>query len=320
MSLLISVVICTYNRANWLAAALQSVCEQALDSSEYEVIVVDNNSTDNTRAVTESFALRFPNVRYLFEPQQGNSHARNVGWQEAKAKYIAFIDDDCKVPEQWLMKAKEIIENLSPGVFGGPYFAFHNTPKPRWFKESYESYVPSHEACVLEKPSHLVAGNFFARRNVLEKSGGFDPTWGIVGEKRAYGEETELLVRIHRLMPQEMMYYDPKLFVYHLVRPEKTTWRWIIRDRFDRGRYHYRAFQLPPPEQIRPLQLLLKIVIIVAVLALSPVVGALFRDRTKYPFIQNHLYESSCRYITSLGRAYEQYRHLASRKNAKGYK
>ena len=136
----ISVVICTYNRAELLANGLQSLCEQTLTMSHYEVIVVDNNSNDNTRAVTENFCQQYPNIRYFFETQQGLSHARNRGWREAKADYVAYIDDECKVPSQWLTIAKQIIDRLSPAVFGGPYYGYHNTLPPRWWKESYEAF------------------------------------------------------------------------------------------------------------------------------------------------------------------------------------
>jgi len=80
----LSVIICTYNRAELLKNVLQDVCEQTLADSEFEVIVVDNHSTDQTRAVAESFSQRYPNIRYCFEAQQGLSHARNRGWREAR--------------------------------------------------------------------------------------------------------------------------------------------------------------------------------------------------------------------------------------------
>ncbi|MGD8380729.1 MAG: glycosyltransferase, partial [Syntrophobacterales bacterium] len=92
----ISVIVCTYNRAELLGGTLRTLCHQTLDTSEYEVIVVDNNSTDNTREVVDEFCRRSSNVRYCFEPQQGLSHARNQGLQEAKGKYVAYIDDDAR--------------------------------------------------------------------------------------------------------------------------------------------------------------------------------------------------------------------------------
>ena len=147
---------------------------------------MDNNSTDSTRSVAESFIHRYPNIRYCFEPKQGLSHARNRGWQEAQGKYVAYSDDDCKVPEQWLEVAQDVIENVSPAVFGGSYFAIYNTPKPRWFKDSYGSNDFGNEARTLDENEYLTGGNIFFRRSLLDYVGGFDPNFGMSGPKIAY--------------------------------------------------------------------------------------------------------------------------------------
>lgn len=81
-------IICTYNRAILLAEVLQTVCEQTLARTAYEVIVVDNRSTDDTSLVCYIFAMRYPNVRVYFEEKQGFSYARNRSWQEAKGDYV----------------------------------------------------------------------------------------------------------------------------------------------------------------------------------------------------------------------------------------
>ena len=312
---MISVVICTYNRANLLTDVLQTVCEQTLEHSEYEVIVVDNNSTDDTATVSYSFAARYPNVGYCFEPQQGLSHARNRGWQEAKGAYVAYIDDDCKAPPEWLAVAKEVIESVSPSIFGGPSLAFYNTPKPHWFQDSYESYVQKQESAPLKADQYLSGGNIFFHKPLLRQIGGFDPSLGMSGEQLAYGEESAILRLVRTEIPQATLYAEPRLYVYHLVRPEKMTWRWIIRDRFIRGRYEYRVYFSHQPSRLGRAGVILKAFAIIVVLGLDALRGILFRNRTKYRFIQNHLYESSLRYITSLGRVYEEYRHLANRKN-----
>lgn len=304
----ISVVVCTYNRANLLAGALQTLCEQALNSSHYEIIVVDNNSSDNTRAVTEEFCRCYPNLRYCFEPQQGISHARNRGWREARGEYVAYVDDECKMPKQWLMVAKEVIERLSPDVFGGPYFAGYYTPKPRWFKDSYGSHRPGNEARALKNDCfQLHEGNFFLRRTLLETLGGFDPSLGPVGQKMSYGEGAALLRLIHDTMSDQLIYYDPRLYVYHLVRPEKMTMRWLMRSSFDRGRGIHRVFihsDSPPSGRRRLMKPGIRILLAIAVdLARS----VLRRDRTQYPYVQNYLYENTFRYVQKLGSLYEQY-------------
>ena len=93
---LISAVICTYNRADLLAGAIESLLEQTLNPAHREIIVVDNASTDGTRAVVEQFAP--DGVRYVLETRQGLGYARNRGWQEARGEFVAYIDDDARAP------------------------------------------------------------------------------------------------------------------------------------------------------------------------------------------------------------------------------
>ncbi len=119
--LMISVIICNYNRVELFANALQTIREQTLETSYYEIIVVDNNSQDGTHDIMEHFCRDYANIRYCLETRQGLSHARNLGWREANGEYVAYIDDECKVPVQWLAVARQIIERQSPAVFGGPY-------------------------------------------------------------------------------------------------------------------------------------------------------------------------------------------------------
>src|ERR1700759_1575697 len=102
----VTVVLCTYNRCDSLAKALRSVAKSVVPSSvQWEVLVVDNNSRDNTRAMVERFCLEFPGrFRYLFEPQQGKSHALNSGIGQSSGDVLAFMDDDVEVDEEWLYR------------------------------------------------------------------------------------------------------------------------------------------------------------------------------------------------------------------------
>lgn len=304
---MISVIICTYNRADLLTDVLQTVCEQTLERSQYEVIVVDNNSTDDTPSVSHLYAARYPNVRYCFEAQQGLSHARNRGWQEAKGQYVGYIDDDCKVPEGWLAAAKELIERVAPDIFGGPYFAFYNTLKPAWFKDEYGSYAPYAKGTFIkEKPDALHGGNLFLRREVLKKVGGFNPELGMVGGEIAYGEETALLRHIHTTMPETVMYYEPKLYLYHLVRPEKMSWRWLIKDRFIKGRYVYRVFEANKANKAKQFAIIREALNISLRLLGRMTLFLHLRNRDKQPYWQQYLYESCLKYIQHLGTIYEK--------------
>lgn len=309
---LISVVVCTYNSAGLLAGALQTLCEQLIAPNEYEILVADNNSSDNTRAVAEAFSGRCPNIRYCFEPQQGLSHARNRGWRMAAGEYVAYVDDDCRIPKQWLSVAKELIEQVSPGVFGGPYFAFYNTPKPRWFKETYGTHDQGSEARVLNEREFLDGGNIFFRRRLLETLGGFDPSFGMSGHKIAYGEETTLLRQIRATMPEQLVYYDPKLYVYHLVDAKKMSMRWIISQRFANGCCSYRVFQEGAP--MKGYRLLSRVARTLLALAVDFARGVLQRERTRYPYVQNYLYERTFGYFQVLGGLYAQYRWVVNGK------
>lgn len=307
-SRLISVVVCTFNRADLLVTSLQALSKQLLEYSEYEIIVVDNNSTDNTREVVNEFCYRLANLRYCFEPHQGLSQARNRGWREAKGEYVAYIDDDCRVPEQWLTLAKKIIEQISPDVFGGPYFAIYNTPKPHWFKDSYGSRDQGNVARNLTDGEYLSGGNIFFRSALLENLEGFNVSLGMSGQRLAYGEETALLRRIRATMPEQVIYYDPEMYVNHLVHSKKMSLSWIMCQRFVDGRYSYRVFKKnsDTPEARQRLQMrqsvgnLLKDV-------LNFARNARRRDRVQYPYFQNYLYEQVFGYIQSVGILYEQY-------------
>lgn len=311
MSCLISVVICTYNRADLLANLLPTVCQQSVERSQYEVIIVDNNSTDNTSVVSDSFVAHNDNVRYCFEPQQGLSHARNRGWQEAKGQYVAYLDDDCKVPEQWLEVAADVIHRISPSVFGGPYFAFYNVKKPPWYKDRYGSYEPYTQAMRLEEPEKLHGGNLFLERKVLEESAGFDPQLGMSGGKMAYGEETGLLQHLDATIPNLLAYYEPNLFVYHLVRPEKMKIGWIIRHRFVNARYVYRVSEeVPTMGQIR---LILYLFYFSLRLMFSCTLGFFIWRREEYKYLQNYWYERTFEHLFPLGWFYEQYQQVSKK-------
>lgn len=305
---LISVVICTHNRADLLTEALQTVCEQTLDLSTYEVIVVDNNSTDHTRQVTESFVQRYPNVRYLFAPEIGNSTARNVGWQQAEARYVAFTDDDCQLPSQWLMTAKAIIESVDPDVFGGPYFACYNTPKPYWFRDKYGSFEPHSTAKLMKNHENFSANNLFVKRQLLMQVGGFDPTFGMHGQQIGYGEENQLLIQIYQMMPDTRFYYDPALFVHHLVRPQKMSWQWIIREHFCRGRALYRITYTKNPQTEKTRRIIFFSARKVCRVVYALTIGPLLRKRDKFPYIQHYFFEETARQILKLGWRYQQYR------------
>src|SRR5262245_35900641 len=107
----ISVVVCTYNRAALLREALRSLFAQKLEDLSYEIIVVDNNSSDDTPARVESLKSESPvPLHYFRESRQGNAYARNAGVEQAAASIIAFLDDDCTADENWIAMIKSAFD------------------------------------------------------------------------------------------------------------------------------------------------------------------------------------------------------------------
>ena len=296
MNPLISVVVCTHNRAELLAGALRALQAQELDGSAFEILVIDNNSTDATRDV----AGGFPGVRYVFEPRVGLSHARNRGFAEARGEYVAYTDDDCEPPPQWLAVASEAIAEHGPEVFGGPYRAFYQSPKPAWYKDEYGSRDHGPAPRFLEASETVPGNNMFFRRSVLEESPGFDPRLGMTGNRSAYAEETALQQRIRTLRPDARIYYDSRLWLHHLVRPEQMTLRWYFPACFGKGRSAYRARLATMPNGGR-LALLGRLVYTAGGALADGLLAPVRRDRERCPRIQNHLWENTSRYLRALG-------------------
>lgn len=294
-----------------MASALRSVCEQTLDPSRYEVIVVDNNSTDETKRYTVDVSRTFSHIRYCFEEKQGLSYSRNTGFHTARGQYIAYIDDDCTVPKNWLYLAQEVIEQIGPAMFGGPYRPFYNATKPQWYHDKYGSYDVGTAAKELARDEYLCGTNMFFRRDLLEQLGGFNTNVGMMGERLGYGEETVIQRRIWNEYPKEVIYYDPKLIVSHLVRAEKMSIRWCAKQMFASGRDWQRVVYDTTTERIHAILSCLRAVRALLELVKGFLLGYLRRDRIRYPYIENYLYEVVFVHLQTLGSTYEQVTHRA---------
>jgi len=301
----ISVIVCTHNRAALLLDLLETLCQQTLAPTQYEVLVIDNGSTDQTRAVTAAFTQRYPHIHYCYEERVGLSHARNRGWQEAKGDYVAYIDDDCKAPPAWLAVAQEIIETVAPVEFGGPHYPFYTTAKRQWWCDAYDRQHTggyTRAAGYLEPSMDLIGNNLFFQRAIFAQIGGFDPTLGVIGKTLRYGEETEMHFRLCRRDPTHRAYYDPRLFVYHLVRPEKLALRWQLHSTFMHGRADYPIYYAGQhPFRWWVCLLLLPYTVLLSLRLLLQ--SWFWRDRNRHRYWQNYLYESKelAYYLRRLG-------------------
>jgi len=231
-NILVSVVVCTYNRASLLKNCLRSLEKQTADIKLYEIIAVDNNSTDNTKEIIKDFIKNRTNVRTIVEKIQGRSQARNRGWNDAKGKYVAYIDDDAIAESDWI---KQIIlfvnKNPKINVFGGPYSRFSLKPIPTWIPDNYFILNLGNKIKILNSENEWLSGsNMILSRSVFNRYGGFNTKFGGKGDKIIYGEETELLARLKK--NEEPVFYVPSIRIKHLVADNKQSLWWLLKSDF----------------------------------------------------------------------------------------
>lgn len=245
MTPLISVVVCTYNRADLLYGCLQTILNQTCDPTCYEVIVVDNNSGDNTKHVVELFK-EYTNLKYFLEIEQGLSHARNLGLEKSKGDYVAYLDDDVLIPAAWIETVFKLISESQNQVdgLGGPLFPFYTTPKPDWFDDKYAIQMGGKkEDFFLVEGQSFIGANMIWNKKVLENIHGFRTEFGYVGNKQTLGEETDAYFRAFKENPFARFLFSPDLCIQHWVPPLKMTLSYRLKRFYDQGltKYHIYA-------------------------------------------------------------------------------
>jgi len=246
----ISVILCTFNRCRLLPAALESVAASNMPSGiAWEVLVVDNNSTDQTREVVEAFSRHHPGrFRYLFEPHPGKSYALNAGIAAAKGDALAFMDDDVTVVSDWLWN---LVAPLREGRFagtGGRVVPRWETESPSWLpNEGWASTGPlvsfdrGDEGHVLEESPF--GTNMAYLRRAFHQYGGFRVDLGPCPYNEIRNEDSEFARRL--LRAGERLYYVPSAVVYHPVTEDRLTKKYFLTWWFDKGRSQIRESGIP---------------------------------------------------------------------------
>jgi glycosyltransferase involved in cell wall biosynthesis len=228
----ISAIICTHNRDNYLGAAIDSLLAQDF-AHEFEVIVVDNASTDRTREVVEA-RLPHPRLRYIYEPVTGLSVARNTGAAAASSPILAYLDDDAVATNRWLQVLYEAYQqNEKLAIAGGKVTLLwsQGTTPPPWLSVNLAgnlgAYDLGDELVLIDRPGLTPRGlNYSLRRSFLEKIGGFDVNLGRVGKNLLSNEElhmTELALELGWQVA-----YLPTALVAHNVAPERLNRAWFL--------------------------------------------------------------------------------------------
>jgi glycosyltransferase involved in cell wall biosynthesis len=196
---LLTLAICTRNRAARLRRLLEGLTRQHTVDAPWEVLVVDNGSTDGTAAVAAGFAGRLP-LRHLCEPCIGLSNARNRAVEEAAGEVIVWVDDDVEVPESWLGAWVDGIR-AHPGAsfFGAGVRVVFDVEPPTWIRACWSRLAPLFAERVvpveggLVDPGYLPFGANFAVRTAVQRGARYDPSLGRRGTSVYGGEETTLL-------------------------------------------------------------------------------------------------------------------------------
>jgi glycosyltransferase involved in cell wall biosynthesis len=229
---------------------VESVAVQTLPQSvDWEILVVDNNSSDQTRQVVEDLRQRHPDrIRYLLEPRQGVSHARNAGIQEARGDILAFIDDDETAGSGWLQNLTSSLHNGDWAGAGGRVVPQWRCSRPRWLS-SQNSFLSGPLAAfdvgpegeLIEPP---FGANMAFRKDIFERYGGFRTDLGRVGKSLLSSEDTEFGRRL--IAAGERLRWEPSAITYHPVEEDRVRKEYFQEWWFNKGRSDIRELGIQP--------------------------------------------------------------------------
>jgi glucosyl-dolichyl phosphate glucuronosyltransferase len=235
----ITVIICTYNRSKLLNNALLNLGKQTLDKDFFNILVVDNNSSDNTEDVVK-YHSNVLDIEYIKEERQGLSFARNRGILESDTEYIAYMDDDCEASSRWLAEIINTFEGVNPKpvAVGGKTIVKFDNPKPSWINKNLEMFLgffwlmPDVKR-YLGEGEYLVGNNMAFSRKELMELRGFNENLGRNSKSLLSNEEVELFKRFEdNNFP---IYYDPDILVWHYAHPDRLKKRWFYKRYFWQG-------------------------------------------------------------------------------------
>jgi glycosyltransferase involved in cell wall biosynthesis len=297
----ISIVICTHRRFDLLRNAVESLCKQTTPKNDFEIIIVDNDLKHNKEVIDiVNNSVSTINIHYVFEPAMGLSKARNKGGKASLSDYVGYIDDDAIAKNNYIEVLLELININQYDIIGGPYYPFYTQLKPKWFTDNYESF--DFGGSRLFKSNEFLTGtNMVYRKTLLEKVNWFDSSYGMAGKKIAYGEETNLQIKLWRNMPDLKVFYCNELFVYHFVPGYKMT----LKDKFLRSFYLGRSQARMWSSEDGIIKMQRKAIFLLAksllFLIFRSLPSLLFRNREKFPFWQNYAYEEVSKQFLSIG-------------------
>jgi glycosyltransferase involved in cell wall biosynthesis len=247
----LSVILCTYNRAAILAETLRSLeSVRQPRGLTWELVLVDNNSRDDTRQIVEVATRRgvLP-CRYVFEARQGKAHALNTGVARAQAEVLAFTDDDVIFDPRWLEAVWRPFGDPACLGIGGQILPVWSHLKPAWYSETgpYELMpaIARYTWGLETKPVVQApwGANMAYRRAAFIQCGGFDPRFGPEGDIRRLGVDIQFGRRV--LAGGARVLYVPDAIVHHWVDPARLRKQYFQAFYFQYGRMEVRMYPVP---------------------------------------------------------------------------
>ncbi len=242
MSLLkVSVVICTYNRSSLLAESINSIQQQGYPFDSWEIIVVDNNSSDDTMQKVRELSIVSPvPIKYLVEKEQGLSYARNAGIGQAAGNIVVFTDDDIEADKSWLSSLVAAFDSPDIACTGGPIRPLWEVSKPEWLTDEWLTYLTinefgsAREQGEFKHPEYPYGANIAFRRDVFEQLGFFPTDLGRKGTNLLSNEEVMLCHRI--MLSGKKIKFAPEAVIYHKISKQRLTKQWFYHRTYWQGR------------------------------------------------------------------------------------
>lgn len=244
---MLSVIIPTRNRADYLAQSLASLTRQTLPATEFEVLVVDNGSTDHTPQVVSDFASRFSSLKRLYEPEPGLHTGRHAGMKAASSDIIVYGEDDIEVFPTWLAAISEPFVDPQTVMAGGNILPMYLAEPPAWIRKMWERRdaegrrsIPALSVMELPvakgfvSPHSVWGGNLAIRKAVLMEAGGFHPD-GMPKDKIQFRGDGEIHVSRYVAASGYKCAFHADASVYHKVIPERMTFTYFRQRGFNEG-------------------------------------------------------------------------------------
>jgi glycosyltransferase involved in cell wall biosynthesis len=237
----LSVIVSTYNREKYLPNALESLANQTFEPKKFEIILINNNSSDSTESICNSFAEKYPNLnfRYIIEYNQGLSYARNRGIDESKGDILVFIDDDAFAFNNYLHEIDRFfVENKQIIAGGGRIYPKWEYKQPIWMSKYLLPLVSvidlGDEVKLFKNRNFPIGANMAFRRKAFEKYGKFNVNLGRIGSGMQGGEEKDIFYRLQKA--GEQIAYIPNAKVHHLVPQKRLSFDFIKKQAIEIGK------------------------------------------------------------------------------------